>query len=241
MADYHFSHAFFKTFDEDYLKSSVRALYSAYKVDSNHFQTLFRDCFSLSVPLVFGFGVSDYEVMIYLLRCYYRNEMFIKHSFLLSHCTCGCKLVMEEYPCLGSRVDIAGIGCKSFAYEIKTHYDNLDRLGRQVSDYLKCFERVFVVCCDDKVATVVDMIPEECGVISYSDDCRCLFRTVRDCLNDSPSLSAASQISCMRSADLRRVFKTTDSDAIVKNFKADVINESFKDALHRRMAAISSR
>lgn len=236
-----FCDSFFKTFDIDYLKASTKGLYSAYKTDSERFRILFKEYFSLSVPLVFGYGVSDRVVMLYLLGRYYRNEMFVKDSLVSSNCTKGCDLLAEEFPCLGSRIDVAGVGRKSFAFEIKTQYDNLERLEGQVTDYLKCFERVYVVCNDEKVSAVVDIIPDFCGIIAFSNDFRCSFDMVRDCMCDSPDLSPLSQLSCMKKPDLKRLFKSSDCNDIVREYPQEIINEAFKGLLHKHMAAISSR
>ena len=53
-----------------------------------------------------------------------------------------------------SRIDICRINGQSYAYEIKTQYDTFDRLGTQMRDYLKTFEKVYVIVPSNRVSDV---------------------------------------------------------------------------------------
>ena len=195
------------------MKSATMRLYATYIGKPERFKPLFMEYFSLPISLVFGESASDKDVMLYLLGRYYRNEMFIKHAFEKSIYIGQGTLFAEELPCLNSRVDIACIGNGSCAYEIKTHYDRLDR----------------------------NLVPEHCGVISYQDSSRCFFRVTRKSSGCNHMLSPYSQLSCMRKTDMRRIFRTADPDEIIHHYSASLINEAYKKLLHSRISAISSR
>ena len=241
MSSRSFLYSFFKMFSDNNMKSATMRLYATYIGKPERFKPLFMEYFSLPISLVFGESASDKDVMLYLLGRYYRNERFIKHAFEKSIYIGKGTLFAEELPCLNSRVDIACIGNGSCAYEIKTHYDRLDRLVHQVEDYSKCFEYVYVVCSMEKVGEVLNLVPEHCGVISYQDSSRCFFRVTRKSSGCNHMLSPYSQLSCMRKTDMRRIFRTADPDEIIHHYSASLINEAYKKLLHSRISAISSR
>ncbi len=64
-------------------------------------------------------------------------------------------------------VEINGKLC---AYEIKTEYDNYDRLKTQMKDYMKAFEKVYVIVPAKNYEQVQNFIPLECGIITYKRD-----------------------------------------------------------------------
>lgn len=66
-----------------------------------------------------------------------------------------------------SRIDVCRINGGSYAYEIKTEYDSFERLSSQMNDYMKAFEKVYVVVPKSRIAEVESLIPNGCGIISY--------------------------------------------------------------------------
>lgn len=69
-----------------------------------------------------------------------------------------------------SRIDICRINGKLCAYEIKTEYDNYDRLETQMKDYFSAFERVYIIVPIQNAETVQSYIPSQCGIITYRLD-----------------------------------------------------------------------
>lgn len=98
---------------------------------------------------------------------YYFCERVIKYYFInhlrskLDH------IVAFEMSIGDSRIDICRINGSSYAYEIKTEYDTFDRLGTQMQDYVRTFEKVYVIVPHSKLDDVNSLIPEPCGIISY--------------------------------------------------------------------------
>lgn len=107
------------------------------------------------------------EVVNDMIFNYYFCERVIKYHFIkhlkdqLNH------IVAFEMNIGGSRIDICRINGSSYAYEIKTEYDTFDRLETQMQDYLRTFEKVYVVVPLGRVKDVKNLIPESCGIISY--------------------------------------------------------------------------
>ena len=62
-------------------------------------------------------------------------------------------------------VDMVMVNGTSYAYEIKTARDNIDRLGVQLASYLKMFDLTNVVVDERHVDRVREIAPEQVGII----------------------------------------------------------------------------
>jgi hypothetical protein len=58
---------------------------------------------------------------------------------------------------------------KIYAYEIKSKFDNTDRLAEQIKSYLKLFDFVSVVCDKKHLAKILNIIPPNVGVYISSE------------------------------------------------------------------------
>lgn len=111
--------------------------------------------------------VSSNELINDLLVNYYICERVVKYHFIRQMKDLAENIVAFEMNVGDSRIDICRINGCSYAYEIKTEYDNFDRLESQMADYTKAFERVYVIVPKDKATAVAKHIPDTCGIISY--------------------------------------------------------------------------
>lgn len=102
-----------------------------------------------------------------LIFNFYYCERVIKYYFIKHLKNRMDHIVAFEMAIGDSRVDICRINGSSYAYEIKTEYDTFDRLDTQMRDYLKTFEKVYVIVPKNRVEDVKLHIPDSCGVISY--------------------------------------------------------------------------
>ena len=105
-----------------------------------------------------------------LIFNYYYCERVIKYHFIKHLKNRVDHIVAFEMAIGDSRVDICRINGSSYAYEIKTEYDTFDRLDTQMRDYLKTFEKVYVIVPKSRVEDVKVHVPKSCGVISYRID-----------------------------------------------------------------------
>ncbi len=100
---------------------------------------------------------------------YYPNETTIKAAFLNDVLFKTKKdITIFELPVGGSRVDLCKINGTSIAYEIKTDLDTLRRLNKQISDYNKVFEQVYLICSIERLSEVLSIIPDSCGIYIYT-------------------------------------------------------------------------
>ncbi len=107
------------------------------------------------------------EFINQLLLKYYVCERVVKYHFIKFLKDSVHDIVAFEMSVGDSRIDICRINGKLCAYEIKTEYDNYDRLESQMKDYFKAFEKVYVIVPIQKVEIVKKYIPAKCGIITY--------------------------------------------------------------------------
>ena len=105
-----------------------------------------------------------------LIFNYYFCERVIKYHFIRHLKVKNDHIVAFEMSIGDSRIDICRINGNSYAYEIKTEYDTFDRLESQMNDYLKTFEKVYVIVPNARVNEVALFIPTSCGIIGYRVD-----------------------------------------------------------------------
>ena len=150
-------------------EQQARALFHSYESDENSFNNRFIDIFSVPYKTVFG-SVPVEKVLFDLLKRFYKNDFYVRHTFISKVLSKSSAISYEELPIRNSRIDLISINGKSVAYEIKSKYDSYSKLSRQISDYSMCFEYVYVICPYDKVNNISKIIPEYCGIYCYSND-----------------------------------------------------------------------
>lgn len=110
------------------------------------------------------------EIVNELLMRYYICERVVKYHFIRTLKSSPDDIVAFEMSIGDSRIDICRINGGSYAYEIKTEYDNFDRLDSQMKDYFNAFEKVYVIVPINHVDSIKKHIPEKCGIIAYRLD-----------------------------------------------------------------------
>ncbi len=162
------------------------------------------------------------EIFNNLILKYYHNEITIKSSFinnvLLKN---NDHITIFELNSGKSRVDLCKFNGHSIAYEIKTDLDNFNRLNKQLNDYLKIFEKVFVICSVNNVENIKNNIPEECGIYSYriSNTGKYIFKKEKNAIKSS-NIDPKSQLNLFTKLELNKLFNLK-----AKNSKIDSINE----------------
>jgi hypothetical protein len=135
-----------------------------------------------------------------LLRFGYRNEYVYKSEIAnrivfgrTSPRTTGIEI---ELPVGRSIVDLATFNGTSTAYEIKTEFDTSRRLMTQTRDYLKAFDRVFVVAHPSSASRFAALIDERVGVLAL--DLRGSLATVKQAVSNRCDVSVSSVFRCLR-------------------------------------------
>ncbi len=142
-----------------------------------------------------------------LIFHFYFCERVIKYHFIKYLKTRHDNIVAFEMTVGESRVDICRINGSSYAYEIKTEYDTFDRLETQMRDYLKTFEKVYVIVPKSRSDDVKRFVPDSCGIIAYkvTEDCNISFSYARKAIKNKCDLTTC--LGSLSSSDLSYLLK----------------------------------
>ena len=127
------------------------------------------------------------------------NKIYLEHESLID------SLFVSEMKSGESRADVVIINGTSSVYEIKTEYDSLDRLDKQLENYRKVFDRIHVVTTKERADHVINRVDEIIGVIYLSDDGR--LECIREPKSNKSNTDPATLFSCLRQAEFCRAIK----------------------------------
>ena len=209
-----------EVFTENELKEKTRNLYRSCRGNNKAIVDRFEEFFGISYKLAFG-NVNPEMCLTDLLNEYYQNESYIKDSFSAKYLKNDNPIY--EYPIKDSRADIVNVCDNLECYEIKTRYDNLSRLRKQLEDYSKAFEFIYVVCSEDKYDDIRKIVPNYCGIISYKNRKNCRF-SKRDNAAKSPNFNINDVLNCFNKKELNKYFGLCDRNKIsIEHSKQDIV------------------
>lgn len=122
------------------------------------------------------------DTYVFLQRNY-RNEYIYKNvlvnKVLLGTHSLNTSFMLSELPVASCKADMVILNGTSTVYEIKTEYDSMERLERQIAAYRQAFDRINVVTSDKskQISQLERLLPVEVGIISLSK--KNTFHTVR--------------------------------------------------------------
>ncbi len=185
-----------------------------------------------------------HEIYNRIILNYYPNEICIKSCFIKQVLMNEKKQVtIFELPVGSSRADLCKINGESTAYEIKTDLDNFTRLQKQINDYNKIFEKVFIICSETNVESILKLIPERCGMYCYKQNRKkdYKFMLVRDAFPGN-EISSTSQLKLVRKNELYSHFSLDSSlqkrsdmiNKVLQTYSPDMINQLFKTIMKKR-------
>ncbi len=185
-----------------------------------------------------------HEIYNHILLKYYPNETSIKSSFINSVLLNGKNHVtIFELPIISSRADLCKINGESIVYEIKTDLDNFSRLSKQISDYQKIFDKIYVICPKMKINQIKEYLPEEAGIYSYkiTNNGRYIYKIEQSALLNNNNLNSIEQLKILRKSELNTLINNSQSmtrdemiNYLVNNNSLDEINNIFKKSLKFR-------
>jgi hypothetical protein len=184
-----------------------------------------------------------HEVYNYILTRYYPNETAVKSSFINKVLMKGkTHVTVFELPISNSRADLCKINGESVVYEIKTELDNYSRLPKQINDYLKIFDKCFVICPRSKVESIKKYIPTGVGIYSYklTQSGKFVYRQERISEKIS-NYDSFEQLNILRKSELERLSSSDDYcsrkdliEQILNFYSSEQINSFFKDSIKKR-------
>lgn len=142
----------------------------------------------------------------------YRNEYYYKNT-LLNKLLLGVHSVktttaLTELPVSNSIADFVMINGHAAVYEIKTDLDNFERLLKQVEDYYKAFNRVFVVTHEKAYQAVLEMVEgTDIGIYLLSKKGALLLK--KNATEYNESLNHAEIFKILRKKEFENIIKKT--------------------------------
>jgi hypothetical protein len=132
-----------------------------------------------------------------------------------------------------SRVDFLAINGDSKSFEIKSKLDNLNKLKKQASDYVRAFEYNYLIIDIMHLQHVYDLVPETFGIWSFNAIGK---KKIHRKAVFNPKIDAEAQLKLLTQRERQAAFKgyKGEINQITKDFRESFINENFKIALKRR-------
>lgn len=170
------------------------------------------------------------EFINHIMLKYYVCERVVKYHFIKYLKDAIHDIVAFEMSIGDSRIDICRINGTLCAYEIKTAYDNYDRLESQMKDYFNSFEKVYIIVPIQNAEIVKEYIPTQCGIITYrfDDKCNLIFAYKRSAMKNKCDISFC--LKSLSGSDLSKILKLLKIKPLkTKNENLEVLLHVSKD------------
>jgi len=233
------------------LKKITRSLYGHYDsflMDSDVWRLLEE-----ALPTTVYNKISQYKDILVghsiineLVIKYFPGEITIKYNFIKNFLFRLNEISTFELKIGSSRLDIGRINGKSIAYEIKTELDSLEKLEKQILDYSRAFEYIYIIIHPSHYKKAIEIVPEYCGIILYNlTQTNCKFHYKRKAQKNK-NINALDQLSILTKKELKQfkkefgMFDNTPIDrkiaekVILENNSNLKINTIFKAILKKR-------
>ena len=146
-------------------------------------------------------------------------------------------VIINEFP-VGSqtrRADLVMANGRLWAVEIKSEFDTIDRLAKQISAYSKTLESVSVVVAERHLDAVRAMLPSGTGLLVYRRDDQAA--TVERILKPSFNrLDAIRALRLMHTVDIKKVLKEHSL-----SFSNNLSRYELEDVARKRVSAYDLR
>lgn len=104
----------------------------------------------------------------------YRSEYFFKNTvaekLLIGIHSTNTATALPEFRVGKNKADCVILNGSSTCYEIKTEFDNLDRLAEQLASYRKIFDRIFVVAGRPHIEKVAECSSTDIGIMELTKE-----------------------------------------------------------------------
>jgi len=115
---------------------------------------------------------SIYDLIYDRIQKKYPNEYIYKNvlanKILLGTHSLNTSFMLTEVSVKNSKADCVIVNGTFTAYEIKTKYDNLDRLMKQLDDYKRVFDKIYVITDTDKIDKLTYLSDEGIGLLKLN-------------------------------------------------------------------------
>lgn len=154
--------------------------------------------------------LRDFLQTVYGHLCInYRNEYIYKNAIanniLLGTHSLNSSFMLTEFRVADCKADVVVINGTSNVYEIKSEFDSVERLNRQIAAYEKVFDMIHIITSPSQVKKVVDYVPGHIGIMSLSK--RNSISTVRDAQSRKEQVSPENIFDSLRQPEYSAIIK----------------------------------
>ena len=168
-------------------------------------EAAFPHVFDPSTPLREFFD----QVYALLFRTY-RNEYIYKNviaqKILLGVHSLTTTCMLTEFRAGECKADTVLLNGTSTVYEIKSAYDSIERLSRQIAAYRQVFDKINVITSGSQTEKVAGTVGDDIGLLVLTD--RNTIRTVRKPASLKHSVQPEVIFDSLRSSEYEQIIKT---------------------------------
>ena len=150
-----------------------------------------------------------YDGLFRFLFKNYRNEYIYKNALaekiLLGKHSLNTSFMLSEFRAGNCKADSVILNGSSTVYEIKSTYDSVARLERQLTAYHKTFDRINVITSDDQLAKVEQVINDSVGSMVLSD--RYTISAVREPVSQKACIDPSVIFDSLRKSEYTAIIK----------------------------------
>ncbi len=150
-----------------------------------------------------------YDELFAVLFRNYRNEYVYKNAIarkiLLGKHSLKSSFMLTEFRAGNCKADAVILNGSSTVYEIKSTYDSVTRLERQLNAYHQIFDHINIITSEDQVAKVESVINDSVGLMILTD--RYSISTIREPTSQKLRVSPAVIFDSLRKPEYISIIK----------------------------------
>ena len=163
------------------------------------------------------------------LRDEYVYRAALTHKVLMGTHSLKTACMLNEFRAGACKADLAILNGTATVYEIKSERDSLTRLVNQISNYKKVFAKVYVIAGETHVASVLETVPEEIGVMCLSR--RYQISTVREAADQPEKVCPESVFESLRSVEARAILN--DLGVAIPNVPNTLLHAAMRECFRQ--------
>lgn len=155
-----------------------------------------------------GTTLREFFDQVYaLLFRSYRNEYIYKNviaqKILLGVHSLTTTCMLTEFRAGNCKADTVMLNGTSTVYEIKSAFDSMERLTRQIAAYRQVFDKINVITSDSQLEKVEEVVGNDIGLLVLTD--RSTIRTVRAPASLKSAVQPEAIFDSLRSAEYEKI------------------------------------
>lgn len=155
--------------------------------------------------------LRDFYNQIYaLLFNSYRNEYIYKNvlarKILLGVHSLNTTTMLTEFRSGNCKADVVILNGTSTVYEIKSAYDSIERLQRQIAAYRQLFDKINVITAESQLNKVSGVVGNDIGLMVLTD--RNTIRTMQEPASLKETVHPAEIFDSLRKTEYEQIIRT---------------------------------